>query len=180
MKKNYVQFLTRTALLLALCVVVQQFKSVSQFITGPMVNIILMVAALAVGLASGLTIAVLSPVLAFLISPAPIMQAMPQLMVLVMFGNAAIVLLVWLFRNHKMYYIGLALGAVAKAGVLALGLQLVVLPLFGGGLAEKQVTAVTAMFGINQLITAAIAGVVVAIVWPMLKKVNGFVLESNK
>ena len=47
MKQYYTRFLTRTALLLALCVVVQQFKTVSQFITGPLVNLILLLAALA-------------------------------------------------------------------------------------------------------------------------------------
>ena len=69
MKQFYTRMLTRTALLLALCVVVQQFKTVSQFITGPLVNLILLLAALAVGLGSGLCIAVLSPILAFLIAP---------------------------------------------------------------------------------------------------------------
>ena len=48
MKQYYTRFLTRTALLLALCVVVQQFKTVSQFITGPLVNLILLLAALAI------------------------------------------------------------------------------------------------------------------------------------
>ena len=121
MKKYTTQFLTRTALLLALCIVVQQFKSVSQFITGPLVNLILLIAALAVGLYSGLAIAVLSPVLAFLISPSPIMQVMPQLIVLVALGNAALVLAAWAFRKNKRYYVGFLLGAVVKTGVLALG-----------------------------------------------------------
>lgn len=179
MKKHYVQILTRTALLLALCVVVQQFKTLSQFITGPLVNVILMLAAMAVGLGSGLCIAVLSPVLAFLVSPAPIMQAMPQLMGLVMVGNATLVLIVWAFRGQKHYYIGLALAALAKGGVLMLGLRTLVLPLFGGALKDKQIMAVKAMFGVNQIITAAIAGVIIAIVWPMLKKVSGFVLERD-
>ena len=101
MKKYTTQFLTRTALLLALCIVVQQFKSDSQFITGPLVNLILLIAALAVGLYSGLAIAVLSPILAFLISPSPIMQVMPQLIVLVALGNAVLVFAAWSLRKNK-------------------------------------------------------------------------------
>lgn len=178
MKKYYTQMLTRTALLLALCLVVQQFKSISQFITGPLVNLILLVAALAVGLYSGLAIAVLSPILAFLISPSPLMQAMPQLIALVALGNASIVVCAWALRHNKMFYLGLAAGALAKTAVLALGLRYVLVPLFGAALKPQMVTAATAMFGVNQLITAAIAGAIACVVWPLLKRSQGFVLQK--
>ena len=178
MKKYTTQFLTRTALLLALCLVVQQFKSVSQFITGPLVNLILLIAALAVGLYSGLAIAVLSPILAFLISPSPIMQVMPQLIVLVALGNAVLVFAAWSLRKNKRYYVGFLLGAVVKTGVLALGLQYVLIPLFGAALNEKQVAMATAMFGGNQFVTAVIAGAVCTFLWPLLRRAEGFVLEK--
>ena len=179
MKQFYTRMLTRTALLLALCVVVQQFKTVSQFITGPLVNLILLLAALAVGLGSGLCIAVLSPILAFLIAPSPVMQLMPQLIVLVAAGNAALVVCAWALRKQdKLFWLGFLLGAAAKVAVMAGGLQFVLLPLFGGVLNEKQVATVSTMFGVNQFITAIIGGVLCAILWPLLRKVKGFVLQK--
>ena len=177
--ETYTRMLTRTALLLALCVVVQQFKTVSQFITGPLVNLILLLAALAVGLGSGLCIAVLSPILAFLIAPSPVMQLMPQLIVLVAAGNAALVVCAWALRKQdKFFWLGFLLGAAAKVAVMAGGLQFVLLPLFGGVLNEKQVATVSTMFGVNQFITALIGGVLCAILWPLLRKVKGFVLQK--
>jgi hypothetical protein len=101
MRSYYTKFVTRTAILLALCLVVQQFKTLSQFITGPLVNVILIIAALAVGLWSGLIIAVLSPVIAFFIAPSPVMKLVPQLMIMIMLGNSLIVLLAWLFREKS-------------------------------------------------------------------------------
>ena len=179
MKQLYTRVLTRTALLLALCVAVQQFKNLSQFITGPLVNLILLLAALAVGLGSGLCIAVLSPILAFLIAPSPVMQLMPQLMVLVAAGNAALVVCAWaLRRQQKLYWVGFLAGAVAKVAVMAAGLQFVLLPLFGDVLNEKQVATVSTLFGLNQLITALIGGALCAVLWPLLRKVKGFVLEK--
>ena len=178
MKSYYTRFITRTALLLALCVVVQQFKNISQFITGPLVNLILIVAALSVGLASGLCIAALSPVLAFLIAPSPLMQLMPQLMAAVAAGNAVLVACAWALRGKNFYWLGFFLGAAAKWAVLSGALRWVLLPLFGAALNEKQIATASAMFGLNQFITAAIAGVAACALWPLLKRVRGFVLEK--
>lgn len=176
MKSYNAQFITRTAILLALCVAVQQFKTLSQFITGPLVNAILIIAALAVGLWSGVCIAVLSPIMAALISPAPIMKLMPQLIPMIMLGNILIVVFAWALRNKKIW-VGLVLGSLAKAGFLALALAVVVLPFFGGGLNDAQRTAVTAMFSYNQLITALIGSALCLLIWPRLRKAPGFVLK---
>ncbi|MDD3429777.1 MAG: ECF transporter S component [Oscillospiraceae bacterium] len=178
MKSYYAKFVTRTAVLLALCVAVQQFKSLSQFITGPLVNAILIIAALAVGLWSGIAIAVLSPVLAFLISPSPIMQAVPQLIPVIMVGNAIIVVCVYVLRNQKYWWAGLALGSVLKAGFLALAVKAFIIPTFGGNLVEKQITALGLMFSYNQLITAAIGSVIAGLLWLRLHKVQDFALTK--
>ena len=179
MKQLYTRVITRTALLLALCVVVQQFKNLSQLITGPLVNLILMVAAMAVGLGSGLCIAVLSPILAFLIAPSALMQLMPQLIALVAAGNAVLVVCAWALRKQqKLFWLGFVAGAVAKMAVMAGGLQFVLLPLFGAALNEKQIATASTMFGVNQLLTALIAGALCAVLWPLLRKVKGFVLEK--
>ena len=61
---------------------------------------------------------------------------------------------------------------------MAGGLQFVLLPLFGGVLNEKQVETVSNTFGLFQLGTALIGGVLCAILWPLLRKVKGFVLQK--
>ncbi|NLO47493.1 MAG: ECF transporter S component [Clostridiales bacterium] len=177
MKAYYTKFVARTAILLALCLVVQQFKTLSQFITGPLVNLILIIAALAVGLWSGVIIAVLSPVAAFLITPSPVLRLVPQLIIMIMFGNVLIVLFTWLFREKKLW-IGLAIGSVLKAGALTLSLHFIIFPFFGDVLKEPQRIALSAMFSYNQLITAAIGSLICVLIWPRLKKTPSFVLHK--
>ena len=138
-----------TSALLALCIGVQQFKALSQFITGPLVNAILVLAVLRVGLWSGMAIAVLSPALAFLIAPAPVLLAVPQLLPLIMLANAALALCVQL-GGKKRFAVGLILGIALKPLVLFLGV-LCIVP-----------GALSAMFSVNQLITAVIGG---ALAW---------------
>lgn len=161
--------IVKTGLLLALCVAVQQFKNLSQFITGPMVNAILIIAVLAVGLTGGLTIAALSPLFSFLISPSPIMQAVPQLIPVIMIGNAILVLCVYLLKNKNLIA-GLISGAVLKAAFLWVGVSMLVIPIFGQALKDPQKIALTAMFSYNQLITAAIGGAIAYVIWLRLKK----------
>jgi len=169
MKNFTVRMLTRTALLLALCVGVQQFKNLSQFITGPLVNAILIIAALYVGFLGGAAVAILSPVFALLIAPSPILQAIPQMVILIAAGNLVIVLLSWLFRR-RLLPAGLIVGSGLKTLALWGGVQLVILPMFGGALKPPQVTALSAAFSVNQLITALIGSALAWLVWQRLKK----------
>lgn len=178
MNSNHVRLITRTAVLLALCVAVQQFKTLSQFITGPLVNVILILAALAVGLWGGAAVAVLSPLMAALISPAPIMKLVPQIVPLIMLGNLTMVLCVWLLREKKLW-MGMGLGCLLKPAVLALGVQLIILPFFGGALNDMQRTMVTAMFSFNQVITAVIGSAICLVLWPRLSKAPAFALEKQ-
>ncbi len=168
MKKISVQILTRSALLLALCVAVQQFKVLSQFITGPLVNAILIIAVLYVGLWSGLAIAVLSPLFALLINPAPIMQLVPQMGAIIALGNIIIVLGTYLFKNRSLIA-GLVVGSVLKAAALWAGISLLVIPVYGQMLKAPQKAALTAMFSYNQLITAIIGSLIAYLVWSRLK-----------
>ena len=70
--KASVRKLTETAVLLALLVTLQAVtKSFGQLVTGSCVNAILAIAVLFTGLGSGITIALISPVLAFLFGIAP-------------------------------------------------------------------------------------------------------------
>jgi len=170
MKHTPAYILARTAVLLALVVGVQQLKTVSQFITGPVVNAILIIAVLSSGLFSGLAISVLSPVFALLINPMPIMTIVPQMAVAIMLGHAVLALAVYVLKDTSLV-IGLGVGALAKAGVLWAGVAYAVVPLFGQALSDNQRVMLTAMFSYNQLITAAAGGAIAYLAWLKLRKI---------
>ena len=84
-----IRWITETAVLLALLVTLQALtKPMGQLVTGSCVNAILAVSVLVAGLASGVTVAVISPVLAYLLGIAPQILTVPAIMV----GNTVFVL----------------------------------------------------------------------------------------
>ena len=67
-----IRWITETAVLLALLVALQAItKPLGQLVTGSCVNAILAIAALVGGMSCGLTVALISPVFAFLFGIAP-------------------------------------------------------------------------------------------------------------
>ena len=60
--------ITTTAVLLAICIVSQFFKNTSVYITGPIINACLIIAALDAGMACGIILSVITPVTSFLIT----------------------------------------------------------------------------------------------------------------
>lgn len=177
--KNHerVLWITRTAIFIALLILAQTFsKPLGQYVTGSLVNLILIVSVMFGGLLSGVTVALLSPVFAFLLGIGP---ALPPVLPFVMLGNLALVL-VWHFvagrgaRQNKPLFMGVALvaGAVTKFLVLYLGIvQLVVGVLLQ--LPEQQAAVLSASFSFPQLVTALIGGVAAMLVLPLLQRALG-------
>ena len=67
-----IRWITETAIMLALLVSLQALtKGFGQFVTGSCVNAVLAIAVLLVGMSSGITIALISPVCAYLFGIAP-------------------------------------------------------------------------------------------------------------
>lgn len=142
-----------TALLLAMCIVFQSFKGLSVYLTGSAVNAILVMTTLAVGTGSGIFIAVMTPIIAYLLGQTPIMQMIPLMMVVVMLGNATLVLVVGF---GKKLIPSLVAGAILKATVLWLLVWYAVLPFFGTHVPEPVQLTVKTTFSVTQLITASI------------------------
>ena len=93
-----IRWITETAIMLALLVTLQALtKGFGQLVTGSCVNAILAVSVLVGGLWSGLTIALVSPVLAFLLGIAPQILTVPAIMA----GNTVFVLLLALIAGGK-------------------------------------------------------------------------------
>lgn len=162
-----------TALMLALCIVSQFFKNMSVYITGPIINLILLVTLLYAGRGCAFILSVITPITAFIITGSPIMAAMPIVMVAVMAGNA---IYVWAFdiaqQLWKKMYVSVVVASVAKGALMGVSISLLILPLLGptSGLPEKALAVAKTTFSVTQLIAALIAGAVLCIIWPVLKK----------
>ncbi len=115
-----INFLTRTALFLALTLALQGLR-LPTFLTGPAVNFFLALATLWAGVASGVIIGLLTPWAALLLGilPAPLAPAIPFIMI----GNAVYTFLIGLLYrclpSKAGQLIGVAAGAVAKFLVIA-------------------------------------------------------------
>lgn len=168
--KNNVKFITRTAVLIALLVVVQFVtKPLGQLVTGSCVNFVLIAATLLSGSWSAVLVALVSPFLASLFGIGPVIHALIPLVAL---GNLVLVLIYTLIVSKKTtlfaWVAGIVVGAVVKYLVLYLTIVRLALPLLN--LPEAQVKAMSAAFGITQLITALIGGVIAMIAVPLVQK----------
>ena len=172
--KRGVLWITRTAIFLALLVVVQISTAPlgNTIITGSAVNAILIICVMICGLSSGLTIAMLSPVLAKLAGIGPLWMLIP----FIILGNMVLVL-IWHILGNKPFgkkeivaYVAAAIvAALAKFGVLYIGIVKIAVP-FMLDLKEMQAMVISTMFSVPQLITALIGGLVAITIVPAMKK----------
>ena len=164
--------LCRTAIFLALLIAAQFVtRSMGQYVTGSLVNLILIASGLMCGLWGRLAVAVLSPICAFSIGIGP---AFPQVVPAVALGNAVLVLLLVLIADAKnapiaRQAIALVVAAVAKFLTLYLVIVKWLVPMVLT-LNEKQTAVLSASFSFPQLITAAIGGVLAMLLVPPLRR----------
>lgn len=173
--KNTILWITRTAVMLALLISLQAItKPLGQYVTGSCVNTVLAVTVLVSGLSSGLTVALLSPLFAYLFGIAPQVLVIPAIMA----GNALYVLLlskIW-GRDWFRQAGAVAIASLAKFAALYLLVSKVVCGLLFQTLVEKGMlktpakVLLTAQFSWPQLVTALIGGVVAMAVVPLVRK----------
>ena len=98
--KKRVLWITETAVMLALLIALQWItKPLGQIVTGSCVNTVLAVTVLLAGMGSGVTVALLSPVFAYLLGIAPQLVTVPAIMV----GNTVFVLLLKLLTGKPVW-----------------------------------------------------------------------------
>lgn len=173
-----IRWITETAIMLALLVTLQALtKGFGQLVTGSCVNAVLAVAVLLGGLGCGLTVALFSPVLAFLLGIAPQILTVPAIMV----GNSVyVVLLHCLADRSGKNLVKQAVAWLAAAAAKFAALYAIVVWLICGVLSEALLSAGTlkppmlqalpATFSWPQLITALIGGAVALLIVPVLRK----------
>lgn len=89
-----------TAILLAICLVSQVFKTLSVFITGPIINACLLLAVALVNLPCAIALSVITPVTAYFIAASPVMMVVPGIIPFIMLGNVVLVVAVnFLLKN---------------------------------------------------------------------------------
>lgn len=118
-----IKMITRTALLLALTLVVQSFRF-PPFVTGPLVNFMLILSTIMVGTAGGVFIGFLTPWAALLVGilPAPLAPVVP----FIMFGNAFYCLLYgWLGGAGGRKWLGIGVASFAKFAVIGSAAQFI-------------------------------------------------------
>ncbi|MDH6364687.1 hypothetical protein M2139_001737 [Enterococcus sp. PF1-24] len=167
-------WITQTALMLALLVATQAVTSGfgNTFITGSLVNLILIVSVCISGLTSGLTVALLSPIFAFFFGIGPQMW---QIIICIALGNASLSLVWYLIagktkeNNVVNTVIAAIVAAVVKFGVLYLSIVKFMIPVVLTKLPAPQAAKMSAMFSTPQLITALIGGALAVVVLPIVK-----------
>lgn len=179
MRKKII-WITETAIMLALLVTLQALtKPLGQLVTGSCVNAVLAITVLVVGMSSGITVALISPVCAFLLGIAPnFITVLP-----IMMGNVCFVVLLRLIYGKPIWRQAAALVSAAgvKFGVLYLLVVKVVCGLASGALLGKKLGDIVVlappmlkmlptMFAWPQLFTALIGGAAALLITPVLRK----------
>ena len=175
--------ITETAVMLALLIALQAVtKPLGQIVTGSCVNAVLAITVMLVGMGGGISVALISPVCAFLLGIAPnFVTVLP-----IMIGNVCFVVLLKLIagESFKPYWrqpVALIVAAAVKFGMLYFLVVVVICGLASGALLGQKIGEIVvlappmlemlpAMFTWPQLITALIGGAVALLITPVLKK----------
>lgn len=171
--KKRTLWITRTAVFIALLIVLQAATAPlgNVFITGSMVNMLLIVSVMTCGLSSGISVGVVSPVIAKLIGIGPLWFLIPFIAA----GNVILVVLWHIIADRESkqkYAVSVAALIVAAAGkfcVLYVGIVKIAVPLLLN-LPEPQAKVISNMFSVTQFITALIGGIIAVMVLQPLKK----------
>lgn len=173
--KKKILWITETAVLLALLITLQWLtKPLGQLVTGSCVNAVLAVAALLCGWSSGLTVALVSPVCAYLFGIAPQILTVPVIMV----GNAVYVVILCIVGDQIFWkrVTGLLGAALCKFALLYVLVTYGICGILAdtltaqGLLKPAMLKALPATFSAPQLVTALVGGTLAMLLVPVLKK----------
>ena len=178
MMRKKIRWMTETAVMLALLVSLQALtKPMGQLVTGSCVNAVLAVAALVGGTGCGVTVALCSPVLAFLLGIATQILTVPAIMA----GNCIFVVLLGNLADKTGRNMGRQIAAwLAAAAAKFAALYAIVVWMICGVLSESllasgvmkapMLKALPVTFSWPQLFTALIGGALALLMAPALRK----------
>lgn len=145
------KFVTYGAVLLALAAVFPLLR-LPQYLTGSVVNFVLLIACHVLGILGGVVIGCLTPWIALMAGQMPFAFMPPFIMI----GNAILVIVFWIFKRYKTtgMIVGLVLGAFLKYLFLSFAVRYLV----------QAPAKLVAMMSTPQLVTALIGGALAFIV----------------
>jgi hypothetical protein len=168
--KNKTRFITRTALLLAVAIAFQLLGRIlgpyNNFIVGPVVNAVLIIATAIAGFWSGAAIAVIAPLVSAFTNKAAIAPLILAFSPFIILGNVIIVA-AFHFLKKKSKIAAIAAGALLKFGFLYAAISIFTAVM---KMQPKVAATLTNLFSWPQLLTAAIGGVVALAVLAALEK----------
>ncbi len=160
---NKTKFITRTALLLAVAISFQifgKFIPYNNFIVGPIVNAVLIIATAAAGLWSGVAISVIAPLVSAFTNKAAIAPLILAFSPFIIGGNLIIVICFHLLRK-KNKVAGLAAGAVLKFGFLYAAISVFTSVI---EMQPKVAATLVNLFSWSQLFTAVAGGAIAFVI----------------
>lgn len=162
MHQTRLNWLTRTAILMAVALVFQ-LGGFPQLITGPLVNMVLYLAAIFVGWQGGVLIGIFTPIIAAMrgILPPPLNPLIP----FIALSNGVLVILFFWLKSRQQV-LGVLIASAVKFFILFTAVNLFV----------QVPPPVAKVMSFPQLITALIGGFVALLVYRTLKK-TGFDIE---
>ncbi|NLB80510.1 MAG: ECF transporter S component [Clostridiaceae bacterium] len=171
-----IKLITRTAILLALAIIFQNFRyfigalPFSTYIIGSLVNLVIFIATGSVGLLSGIIVCLVTPIVALFQGHLPHFLLAP----VTMLGNSVLAVTFYLFLKSKFskpfnMLLGVIAGALIKwVFMYWFGIK-VILKLFIPELPAQKAAVISASFNTPQIITALIGGLLAIIIIKMLK-----------
>ena len=178
MSSQNIRKMVTTALIIALTIVFQMLRPVlggsniiSTYIIGSLVNLCLIVATVAVGLWSGIAVAIITPLIALMQGHVALVQLVPWIIA----GNAVLVLCYAFFAmkdktslsvSWPRWAVAGVIAAVVKFGVMAFGQSTVLTSVKGLAFGTAFPTSATAQA--VQIVTAVIAMILGGLILPML------------
>ena len=182
MKLTTKQVVTGGALL-AIMILSQLFKNLSVYLTGPIVNTVLIIATLSLGVEIGIILSIVAPITAFFITGGfnnPVLGGIPLIIPAIMIGNIILCVATHFFYNKFNYKgklaTGMIVGSVLKALFMFAVIVKCLLPLLSENIkvpAEKLpgvLKVAYTQFGLTQLITALIGSALAWMIWMTVGK----------
>ncbi|MGE5416202.1 MAG: ECF transporter S component [Acidobacteriota bacterium] len=155
------RYVTRTAVLLAIALIFQYVKlppPFGQILTGSVVNALLIIAVAYVGITSGITIGLFTPILAFVLG----VMGFPFLIPVIIVANIILIIVFYYARRFN-NYIAVILAAVFKFLVFYSSINFILASRITS-LPAKAAKAIALSFGPLQLATALIGGLIAAFI----------------
>jgi hypothetical protein len=159
-KLTHAQLLTRTGLLLAVALIIQMMR-LPQYITGPAVNCVLVMAVMTAGLAGSITIGCVTPIAALYMG---ILSPILTPLILFIAAANAIYSSVFYLASKGNAYVGVLIAAAAKFGAFY-----IVIRYFLAYLQINLPAPAIAAFQIPQLYTALAGGFIALLIGSRLK-----------